>query len=337
MVGNFLSSSVITRGVCEELAARLSAAGWRVLTTSNKQNRVKRLADMIDTLWRRRRDYEVAHVDVFSGPAFSWAEAVCWSLKRINKPYILTLHGGDLPSFGERWPLRLRRLLSSAALVTTPSRYLQDRMKAYCNELLLVPNPLEISAYEFRLRRRPLPRLVWLRAFHSIYGPSVAAKTLARVLRELPDAHLTMIGPDKGDGSLQETRQLVRELGIADRVDILGPVSKTDVPKLLNSGDLFLNTAKVDNTPISVLEAMACGLCVISANVGGIPYLLEDGHDALLVPPDDVEGMANAVLRICQQPGLAMYLSTNARATAGEFDWAHVLPRWEQLLCLTGR
>src|SRR5260370_25831079 len=89
MVGNFLSSSVMTRGVCEELAARLSAAGWPVLTTSNKRHRVTRLADMIDTVWRRRRDYEVAHVDVFSGPAFSWAEAVCWSLKQINKPYIL--------------------------------------------------------------------------------------------------------------------------------------------------------------------------------------------------------------------------------------------------------
>jgi glycosyltransferase involved in cell wall biosynthesis len=93
-----------------------------------------------------------------------------------------------------------------------------------------------------------------------------------------------------------------------------------------------LNTTNVDNTPISILEAMACGLCVVSTSVGGIPYLLEHEHDALLVPPNDPEAMAIAVRRLLTEPGLAERLSRNGRQKAEQFDWSIILPQWEALL-----
>ena len=98
-----------------------------------------------------------------------------------------------------------------------------------------------------------------------------------------------------------------------------------------------MNTTNVDNTPLSVLEAQAAGLCVVSTNVGGLPYLLADGHDALLVPPDDPAAMAEAVRRAISEPGLAASLSRNGRAKAEEFDWTCVLPRWESLFEQAGR
>ena len=76
---------------------------------------------------------------------------------------------------------------------------------------------------------------------------------------------------------------------------------------------------------------MACGLCIVSTRVGGIPYLLEDGSDALLVPPNDPDAMAAAVRRILTEPGLAERLSRNARQKASGFDWRTILPRWEAL------
>src|SRR5437773_692073 len=135
VIGNFLSSSTGTRGVCEELAARLSASNWTVLTTSDCQHRVFRLLHMISTVWRKRREYSVAQVDVYSGLAFLWAEAVCQNLRWAGKPYVLTLHGGNLPSFARRWPRRVCRLLRSAAAVTTPSRYLLENMLHYRSDL----------------------------------------------------------------------------------------------------------------------------------------------------------------------------------------------------------
>jgi glycosyltransferase involved in cell wall biosynthesis len=88
----------------------------------------------------------------------------------------------------------------------------------------------------------------------------------------------------------------------------------------------------VDNTPVSVLEAMACGLCVISTNVGGIPYLLQDEHDALLVPSGDDGAMAKAVRRVLTEEGLADRLSCNARRKVEQFDWSYILPKWERVL-----
>src|SRR5262249_42317858 len=83
LVGNFLSSTLGTRSVCEDLAAQLAAAHWPVLTTSTRRGRLPRLLDMVSTAWRRRHEYAVAQVDVFSGPAFVWAEAVCSLLRRL--------------------------------------------------------------------------------------------------------------------------------------------------------------------------------------------------------------------------------------------------------------
>jgi glycosyltransferase involved in cell wall biosynthesis len=72
-------------------------------------------------------------------------------------------------------------------------------------------------------------------------------------------------------------------------------------------------------------------MCIVSTNVGELPYLWENGVDALLVPPNDPEAMAAAVKRILTEPGLAEKLSKNARIKAEQFDWPIILPQWEEL------
>lgn len=336
LVGNFLSAATGIRGVCEDLADQLGARGWHLIITSRKRGRVARILDMLRTVWSERSRYSIAQVDVYSGPAFLWAEAVCLVLRMVRKPYILTLHGGNLPFFAGRWPGRVKCLLNAAVAVTSPSRYLLQNLSTYRDDVIMIPNPLDIRAYEFRLRRQVRPKLVWLRAFHAIYNPSLAPKTLALLVKDYDDSSLTMVGPDRADGSLHDTQEVAERLGVADRITIHGKVAKSDVPAWINKGDIFLNTTNVDNAPVSVLEAMACGLCVVSTNVGGIPYLLEHEKDALLVPSDDPEAMACAVRRIVTETGLAERLSFNARRKAEQFDWSKIMPLWETLLFSIG-
>src|ERR1700730_14014750 len=131
IVGNFLSAATRTRGVCEELADRLAKDRWEGLRTSRKVSRATRLVDMASTAWRERKRYEIAQVDVFSGNAFRWAEVVCWVLRQAAKPYILTLHGGNLPAFSRERPKRVRRMMKAAAAVTVPSSFLLEEMSAY--------------------------------------------------------------------------------------------------------------------------------------------------------------------------------------------------------------
>ncbi len=331
LVGNFLSRHLATRTVGEELAERLAAGGWPVAATSGMLPRLARLLDMQRTIWSRG-PFAVAQVDVYSGAAFLWAEAACRSLRWRRTPYVLTLHGGKLPEFAARWPRRVRWLLGGARVVTTPSPYLLGAMAPYRQDLLMLPNPLDLAAYPFTPRRRPRPRLVWLRAFHRIYNPELAPRVLARLVDAHPRAVLTMVGPDKGDGSLERTRQCAEASGVADRVTFTGGVPKREVPGLLARSDIFLNTSDADNAPVSVTEAMACGLCVVSTDAGGLRDLLTDGEDALLVRRDDPDAMAAAVERVFGEPELAARLSSQSRRQVEACDWSRVLPRWQKIL-----
>lgn len=330
-VGNFLSESGTHRTYCEDMTDRLEARRWRVVRTSSHIGRLSRLGDMVRTTWSRRDDYEIAHVDVFSGAAFFWAEAVCFELRRLRKPYVLTLRGGNLPGFSRRWPRRTRRLLSSASMVTAPSGFLQVAMSDHAPHIDVVPNAVDVSHYPFVLREQPSPRLVWLRAFHAVYNPTMAVEVLARACIRNDATTLRMIGADKGDGSLEAVRLRARELGVEDRLHIIEGVPKREVAHHLASGDIFLNTANVDNSPVSVLEAMACGMCVVSTSVGGIPYMLRNEQDALLVPAGDAAMMADAVERILMDPAISRNLSATARERALACDWTPILERWEQL------
>jgi glycosyltransferase involved in cell wall biosynthesis len=100
---------------------------------------------------------------------------------------------------------------------------------------------------------------------------------------------------------------------------------------VLAAADVFLNTTSVDNAPVSVMEAMAGGLCVVSTNVGGLPWMVEDRTDGLLVPPDDPQSMAAAVCEVIDTPGVAARLSENGRRKAEQSDWSVVLPKWTDL------
>jgi glycosyltransferase involved in cell wall biosynthesis len=114
-----------------------------------------------------------------------------------------------------------------------------------------------------------------------------------------------MLGPNKGDGSQAETLQIAKSLNVDQVIHVVGGVPHEQIPDWLDKADIFINTTNYDTAPRSVLEAMANGLCVVSTNVGGIPYLLKDGVDCLLVSPDAHDAMAHAILAILTEPQLA--------------------------------
>jgi glycosyltransferase involved in cell wall biosynthesis len=210
-------------------------------------------------------------------------------------------------------------------------------MSSYRSDLLLLPNPVDCRSFRFRLHSPAAARLVWVRAFHRIYNPPLAVQVLAHITASHPSATLRMVGPDKGDGSLQETVRTAGELGVEKRLTIIPGVPLSQVPDHLRTGDIFLNTSNIDNVPVSVLQAMSAGLCVVSTDAGGMRYLLENQRDSFLVPSADVDAMAAAVERILGDPITAAALSLNARLKAEQCDWPLYLARWKELLLSLAR
>lgn len=341
LVGDFSASQVGNASVVEQFAARLEQAGDVVIKTSSSAHRVLRFADMVTTSFLARNRVDAAVIDVYSGSAFRWAEIVTSLMKSAGVPLIHVLRGGNLPTFAKSNGARVARLLASSDAAVALSGFLYDELSDYGVIAEVIPNPIDVAAYRFRQRHRASPQIVWLRGFNKIYNPALAPRMLHELRPLLQPSggldghaapHLTMIGADTGDGSKDETAATVERLGLQEAVTLGGPIAKPEVPARLAEYDIFINTTDVDNVPISVIEALATGLCVVSTDVGGIPYLLQDGVDSLLVPPDEPRAMAAAVERIVGDPSLAERLSRNGRAKAETFDWSRVMPQWRKLI-----
>lgn len=328
MVGTHLPPTAGSRSVGESLAERLHDRGFDVQLVSRWRSRPGRVADIMFTIWKRRGTYDLIQLDIYSGAAFSWAEWASRLAQRLDKPIVMVLHGGKLPAFARKHPRRIAQLFSRAAKIIAPSNYLADALKDFSEDILVIPNPLDLNGHEYRRRDKPRPRLIWLRTFHRIYDPLLAIRVLARLKAKPYDAYLTMVGPDK-DGVLSEVRREAKRLGVLDQITFTGGIPKSEVPSVLSKGDIFLNTTTIDNSPVSVLEAMASGLDVVSTNVGGIPYLIENEREGLLVPAGGVDEMTAAVTRLLEEPGLASRLSENGRKKAELHSCHEVLPKWE--------
>jgi len=330
LIGNHLSNSNLNPTVIEELGKKLEEFGWGVISSSQQKKKIFRFLDMLLTTLIKKNSYQLGLIEVYSGLAFIWAFSCGLLLKSIKKPFVLVLHGGNLPQFSQKYSFLVHKLLGWAQKVFSPSHYLKENFQNFRQDIEIIPNPIDINKYQFKVRNSVTPKLIWLRAFHQIYNPCLVPELIVLLRNKFPETRVWMIGPDKGDGSLQALVSLAENLSVFQLITIIPGITKDQVPTYLNHGDIFINTTNYDNTPVSVIEAMASGLCVVSTNVGGIPYLLENEVDALLVPPDDPHSMATAIQRIINDPGLATRLSSNARKKAEQFDWSIILPRWEK-------
>jgi glycosyltransferase involved in cell wall biosynthesis len=322
-------------GQGEILAGLLAREGYPVRTASRRINRWLRLADLATSPARWRGRVDLILLMVFSDQAFRWVEAASAVARGAGVPLVLWLHGGNLVDFAGRHPGRVDRVLARGAAWTAPTAFLADAFRARgldvrdVRDVRVIPNVLEIEHCPFRHRPAVSPRLLWMRTFHEIYRPDLALRTLARLLPDHPGATLTMAGQDRG--RLGETRRLADELGLSGAVRFAGFLDAEGKRREFPEHDIFLNTNRIDNAPVSVVEAAAFGLPVVATRVGGIPHLLRDGENALLVPEGDAGAIAGAVRRILSEPGLADRLSTQGRALAESCSWERVKPLWEDL------
>lgn len=316
--------------VFERLAPLLAARGHATVTASPVRSSVGRTLDLSRTMHRSRHDLDVAVVHVYSGRYFRVVDLLTRQARRARLPVVGVLAGGALPALAARRPAWVREVLSRPASLVAPSPYLARFAVEAGAEATVIPNPLEIDGLAHRVRRPAAPRLLWLRALHDIYDPVAAVEVVADLAARGIEASLTMAGADKG--AEPEVRRAIADLGVGDRVRLVGFVTGEAKARLFDEHDVFLNTTTVDNTPVSVVEAAAAGLVVVSTDVGGLPDLLDDDVDALLVPARDPAAMADAVAAVLDDPGLAARLSADVRAVAERCDPVAVADAWEVLL-----
>ncbi|WP_147204063.1 glycosyltransferase family 4 protein [Segetibacter aerophilus] len=328
-VDNFLTTHGQTPTTGTTLVKLFAEEGYTVIPTSRKQNQALRLFDMLFTIVSNRL-HSVVLIATYSTSAFyfAWLCAMCCRIFYI--PYIPCLHGGNLPDRIKGSPKKAAQLFANSFMNVAVSGYLHKSMADQDWKCLIIPNNISIGAYPFRQRTHCAPNILWVRSFHQIYNPTLAIRILNTLLQTHPGATLTMVGPDK-DGSLEQCKALAKELAIERHVTFTGLLPREKWVEIAAKCDIFINTTNFDNLPVSVVEAMALGMITISTNVGGVPYLIENNQNGLLVPAGDEVAFIEAIWRVIDNSSLCQRLSSAARKKSEEFDWSNIKVLWNKL------
>ena len=329
-IGNKLSKSGSTVTSIETLGSFLKNEGYMIVMSSSKKNKVVRLLDMIKTTFKYSKKVSHVLIDTYSTQNFYYAVIIAQVCRVLHLPYIPILRGGMLPERLKKSPKLCSKLFNGAKLNVAPSMYLYEIFsnEGYTN-LKYIPNTIEIKKYDFLLRKKIKASLLWVRSFSEIYNPLLAIKIVEKLLDENIEVELCMIGPEK-DGSLKECQEIVTKKKLP--VTFTGMLNKEEWIIKSKGYDLFINTTNFDNTPVSVMEAMALGLPVISTNVGGIPFLIDNEKTGLLVNPNDETLFVEKIISLLNQPLKAESLSVNARNFVETFDWEKVKTKWDEVL-----
>lgn len=290
-----------------------------------------RLLPYLARLWVVSGRVQVMHILANSGWAWHlFAAPAVWIGRARGVKVIVNYRGGNADTFFASAPRHVLATLRMASERVTPSGFLQRVFARYGLAAAIVPNIIDLSRFSPAPIRDfgDAPHLIVTRNLEPIYDIPTAVRAFARIRQVLLGARLTVAGTGPELGRLQA---LTRELGIEDAVRFAGRIDNADIPALYASADCMLNPSTVDNMPISILEAFASGVPVVSTDAGGIPDMVEDGVSARLVPIGDAERMAAEALRVFTEPARAASMRAAGIEAAARYAWPTVRDQWLDL------
>jgi len=273
----------------------------------------------------RLRQANVVHI--FSASYWSFVLAPLPAIlvaRSLGKRVVLNYHSGEAPDHLARWGPLVHPWLRLADEIVVPSEYLRAVFARHGYRTRVICNIVDISRFGYRERRILRPRLLSTRNLEPYYQVDNTVKAFARLKGRYPDATLTVAGCGSEEGRL---RGLAASLGVAG-IQFVGRVEPHAMPRLYDEADIFVNSSVLDNQPVSVLEAFAAGLPVVSTGVGDLATLIRDGETGLIVPSGDPEAMTGAIVRLLGDHDRASAMARRARQEAERHTWPRVRQEW---------
>ncbi len=226
---------------------------------------------------------------------------------------------------------------ASSRIVTNSEQVRQYIVRHYAapaDRIRMIHNG--VDTVRFQPAGRPAdhqPTVITIGRLVAQKNPLLFVEAAARVRQQLPGARFVMVG----DGPLRPTvESRVRALGLTERFDLVG--ERTDIESFYAAADVFWLTSSWEGLPNVILEAMACGLPVVTTDVGGVRELLRTGEEGYVVPVNDAEAVAAAGLRLLRDAALCRAMGAAARRTAETFSLTRMVAATEALYaeCLQG-
>jgi glycosyltransferase involved in cell wall biosynthesis len=273
----------------------------------------------------RVRHADVVHV--FSASYWSFVLAplpAILAARALGKRVVLNYRSGEADDHLRRWGALVHPWLRLADEIVVPSEYLRTVFRHHGYATRVIPNLVDLGRFRYRERDAVRPRLVSTRNLEPYYAVDNTLEAFALVRARYPDATLTIAG---WGSEARRLRRLANSLGAAN-IRFVGALQPAAMPALLDASDVFVNSSIVDNQPVSVLEAFAAGLPVVSTGTGDIATLVRDGETGTLVPAGDPAAMAKGVIALVENGARARAMGRQARAEMQRHTWSHLSTLW---------
>ena len=324
-VGTFLSQRRGSQAIAEKICSVLKH-NFRTLIFSNLENKILRGFDIfLKSIFFR---CDIAVIDVYSGNAFYYAWLSSKIFKFRSKKIILVLRGGKLDEFYRNNISVMDKVLKSATIAISPSLFLKRYFSRAGYDIKHMPNPIDLDKFK-KIKIKKNRSMLWVRAFGEIYNPELAIKVLYEVRKLYNDIELTMIGPDLGQ--LEKCKYLIENLKLNSSVKIIGVVDNDDLPRIFNEHLIYINTTEYESFGNAVLESAACGLPVVSTNVGEIPIMWKNNFDILISSSFNPTDFADQVLKLLNDQKLHSKISKNALSKVKKYSQSKIVDSWEKL------
>jgi glycosyltransferase involved in cell wall biosynthesis len=293
--------------------------------------RIKYVRTVVTQLWywpllvRELRRADVVHAFSASYSSFLLAPLPAVIVaKLLGKPVILNYHSGEAPDHLRRSATARFVMRHVVDANVVPSAFLRDVLFSFDMDADVVHNTIDVRQFAYRSRNPLRPRLLCTRNLEPMYNVSCVLRAFARIQQHYPDATLTLVG-----GGSQETALRAEAAALDLRnVTFVGRVPPSEIPRYYADADIYVQAPSIDNMPLSVLEAFASGMPVVSTNAGGVPAILRHGVDGLLVQENADDEMAAHVLDLLRNPSFARGLAGSAHHTLAAYDWPIVREDW---------
>jgi glycosyltransferase involved in cell wall biosynthesis len=335
IIGLFLSERnkhKIYRTAADQLAELLRKNNFNIFLSSVHISKILRFVHTVFSILFKSNKYKLAIVPLYGGTfSLFWAEAATFLLKAINKKVILIIHGGSIPARMQNnfKAQNYLRTIKRADSVICPSNYIITHLQKHQVKAQLIENVLNLSDYAYHKKETINPTLFWMRTFEDVYNPLMAVRVFALLHKKYATAKMIMAGRDAG--LLQQTIQLATDLNVISYIEFPGYINNETKNKLAAEYDIYICTNNVDNAPVSMIEMMSLGLPIVSTNVGGIPFLVTNNSDGLLVNMNDDEAMLSKIEMLIEDSYFANQLISQGLKTAKNYGEKEVIIKWEKM------
>ena len=308
------------------LRDKLRGEGHSCDILSTKGSTAKRIKATLALLSKGRK-YDVFHIHACSDRGFLPAILGINIGRFLKKRVVLTFHGGGAEGFFKRKQGLVKRYLSRTSANIVLSGFIGRVFDQYGIPYTVIPNILESDDSTFRARTEIKPKFISIRSLTETYNIKCTLKAFEAVQKKYPDASLTLLG---GGPLKSELEQYVIDHQLQN-VTFVGQVPNTEIYRYLDEADIMVSSSRFDNMPVSVLEGFKAGLLVIASNVGGVPYMIEDGKNGLLFDSDNDAQMAEKMIAAVEHPEAARWMIEDAHHCLDAYKWENCR---EKLLAL---